>query len=71
MTLPESGWRGHGAPGFLCEAAKNLRAAAIQADDLGHDLREVAFLSWRIRCPDKAADALIALETALVSERRL
>jgi hypothetical protein len=71
MTLPESGWAGHGRPGFLCEAAKKLRAAAIEADDQGHDLREVAFRSWLIRCPDKAAEALIALETALVSERRL
>jgi hypothetical protein len=69
MSLPEKGWLHHGRPGFLCEAAKKLRAAAIEADDLGHDLREVAFRSWLIRYPDKAAEALLMLETALVPYR--
>lgn len=46
MNLPESGWRGYGRPGFVSEAARNLRRAAIASDDAGHDLREIAFRRW-------------------------
>ena len=45
-NLPASGWRGHGRPGFLCEAARNLRHAAIASDNTGHTLREIAFRQW-------------------------
>lgn len=35
------------------------------------DSREVAFRSWLIRCPDKAAEVLLALETVLIPQRRV
>lgn len=67
MTLPEKGWRGYGSPSHPF----SLRPALILANEAEFDLREVAFRSWLIRCPDKAAEVLLALETVLVPQRRV
>ena len=47
MSLPESGWRGYGRPGYLPPAALQLRRTAIANDAAGHGLREYAFDKWR------------------------
>ena len=47
MNLPESGWKGHGRPGAMCDAARQLRQAAIASDNAGHTLREIAFSRWQ------------------------
>ena len=44
MSLPESGWKGYGRPGFVPAA---LRQTAIANDNAGHALREWAFDKWR------------------------
>jgi hypothetical protein len=46
--LPVSGWKGYGSPGFVTQAARDLRAAAVEADmTTGHEIREMAFGRWQ------------------------
>lgn len=47
MSLPESGWKGYGRPGFLPPAAAAVRRQLIARDAAGHALREWAFDKWR------------------------
>jgi hypothetical protein len=68
VTLPESGWRGYGSPSHPYTLP---RASLLRANDAEYALREVAFRSWLIRCPHKAAEVNLALEMVLLSERRL
>ena len=75
MSLPESGWKGHGRPGYRCDAmnaaADQLRRAAILSDNAGHALREVAFSKWLYAHPQAAGEVLMDIERIGITGKRL
>lgn len=59
-------WKGYGSPQW---AAKQLRQAALDSDNLGHDCREVAFYRWRITEPVMAEAVLLWMHNAMEGAR--